>query len=242
MSRFVSGGTVDEPVERDDAWLKAQQEIEAKRRQKEDEARQEGGKTLYETLQANKAAKQDAFEESIRLKNQFRSLDQDEVEFLDSVMESTRAKESAVRKETAEQLELFRKQQEETEKASLNTESDAQSKASDAWAVSARKRKRTREKEGLPGVKLRKSSSATDQKPNTDKTLTTATEEPLAPAPTPKTATASVSALPSPPAIAKAVESVKQNASLPTVIASKPAAPAPAPATLGLAAYSSDED
>lgn len=54
MSRFVSGGTIDEPVERDDAWLKAQQEIEAKRRQKEEESKQEGGKSLYETLQANK--------------------------------------------------------------------------------------------------------------------------------------------------------------------------------------------
>lgn len=54
MSRFVSGGTVDEPEERDDAWLKAQQEIEAKRRQKEDEERQGGGKSLFETLQANK--------------------------------------------------------------------------------------------------------------------------------------------------------------------------------------------
>lgn len=54
MSRFVSGGTSDQPIERDGAWLKAQQEIEARRRQKEEEGRQEGGKSLYETLQANK--------------------------------------------------------------------------------------------------------------------------------------------------------------------------------------------
>jgi len=54
MSRFVAGGTVDEPAERDDAWLAAQQEIEAKRRQKEEEGRQGGGKSLYETLEANK--------------------------------------------------------------------------------------------------------------------------------------------------------------------------------------------
>lgn len=51
---FVSGGTADAPVERDDEWLKAQQEIEATRRRKEEESRQEGGKTLYEVLQNNK--------------------------------------------------------------------------------------------------------------------------------------------------------------------------------------------
>ena len=54
MSRFVSGGNADKPIERDDAWLKVQQELEDKRRKKEEEVRQEGGKSLYETLQANK--------------------------------------------------------------------------------------------------------------------------------------------------------------------------------------------
>ena len=54
MSRFVSGGTDEEPTERDEAWLKAQQEIEAKHRQKRDEGKQQDGKSLYETLQANK--------------------------------------------------------------------------------------------------------------------------------------------------------------------------------------------
>ena len=53
-SGFVSGGTADEPIERDDEWLKAQQELEATRRRKEDESRQIGGKSLYEILQQNK--------------------------------------------------------------------------------------------------------------------------------------------------------------------------------------------
>ena len=53
-SGFVSGGTADAPIERDDAWLKAQQEIEANRRRKEEENLQDGGRTLYEVLQANK--------------------------------------------------------------------------------------------------------------------------------------------------------------------------------------------
>ena len=53
-SGFVSGGTTDQPIERDDEWLKAQQEIEASHRRKEEASRQEGGKTLYEVLQRNK--------------------------------------------------------------------------------------------------------------------------------------------------------------------------------------------
>ncbi len=53
-SGFVSGGTTDTPVEHDEEWLKAQQEIEANRRKKEGEGKQDGGKSLYEILQNNK--------------------------------------------------------------------------------------------------------------------------------------------------------------------------------------------
>ena len=53
-SRFVSGGTNEEPTERDEAWLKAQQEIEARRKATSKPGEQDSGKSLYETLQANK--------------------------------------------------------------------------------------------------------------------------------------------------------------------------------------------
>jgi hypothetical protein len=53
-SGFVSGGTRDEPTKRSDEWLAAQQEIEANRQRKAIEARQSEGKSLYETLEANK--------------------------------------------------------------------------------------------------------------------------------------------------------------------------------------------
>ena len=53
-SGFVSGGTTDQPLERDDEWRKAQHEIEVARKKKEDESRHEGGKSLYEVLQQNK--------------------------------------------------------------------------------------------------------------------------------------------------------------------------------------------
>jgi hypothetical protein len=54
MSRFVSAGTTDEPIERDDEWKRAQRDLEENRKQKIEEGKQEGGKSLYEVLQANK--------------------------------------------------------------------------------------------------------------------------------------------------------------------------------------------
>lgn len=53
-SGFVSGGTADNPTERDDEWKQAQREIEEKRREKEAIGKQNEGKSLYEVLQANK--------------------------------------------------------------------------------------------------------------------------------------------------------------------------------------------
>lgn len=106
------------------------------------------------------------------MKNQFRNLDEDEIEFLDSVLESTRAKEEAVKKETKEQLDLFRRQQEEADKALLDAAGNKSTVApatagsppteEGQWAVNARKRKRAKEKEVLKGVKLRKSSSTSE--------------------------------------------------------------------------------
>ncbi|KLJ10700.1 hypothetical protein EMPG_09868 [Blastomyces silverae] len=166
-SGFVSGGTIEEPTERDDEWLKAQQELEAERRRKAEESNRDEGKSLYEILQQNKVAKQEAFEESIKLKNQFRSLDEDEVEFLDSVLESTRAQEAALKRETKEQLEIFHRQRQEAEKALVDTGSGDPKSAGasspadeEQWTTSVRKRKRAKVKDAIPGVKLRKSSSA----------------------------------------------------------------------------------
>ncbi|KAL8824133.1 MAG: hypothetical protein Q9191_005278 [Dirinaria sp. TL-2023a] len=171
-SGFISGGTADQPTERDDEWLQAQQEIEARRRDREEAGRQEGGKTLYEVLQNNK---EEAFQESIKLKHQFRNLDEDEVEFLDSVLESTRAKELAVKEETREQLEVFRKQQEEADKKAVDgrergvgeeTAGSPLGESSETqWAVNARKRKRIKDENKLKGGKVRKSSYTSEAAP-----------------------------------------------------------------------------
>lgn len=117
--------------------------------------------------------KQEAFEESIRLKNQFRNLDEDEIEFLDSVLESTRAKEEAVKKETTEQLDIFRRQQEDADKAILSETVGVEDTspvggippAESQWAINARKRKRAKGREALLGAKVRKTSFANEYSP-----------------------------------------------------------------------------
>lgn len=104
-------------------------------------------------------AKQEAFEEKSRLKNQFRSLDEDEVDFLDSVLESTRAREAAVKKDTADQLESFRRHREEAEKALLEqAASDVKPAQIQAWTAPALKRRRDKQKDLLVPGKKRKSS------------------------------------------------------------------------------------
>ncbi|KAK4867912.1 hypothetical protein LT330_007571 [Penicillium expansum] len=160
-SGFVSSGTNEQPIERDDEWLRAQQELEEERRRKAEIGKQDDGKSLFEVLERNKMAKQEAFEEKSRLKNQFRSLDEDEVDFLDSVLESTRAKEAAVKRETAEQLEAFRRQREEAQKALLqSTSSDATPVQGEEWTTLARKRRHDKHRHSLIPGKKRKASVA----------------------------------------------------------------------------------
>ncbi|RAH63947.1 uncharacterized protein BO66DRAFT_396570 [Aspergillus aculeatinus CBS 121060] len=128
-------------------------------------------------------AKQEAFEEKIKLKNQFRSLDEDEVEFLDSILESTRAKEAAVKKETAEGLELFRRQREEAEKTLLeDTAADVVPAAEgEDWKLPARKRRREKSKDLLfPGKKRKSLSGDSAGSPKGEQAPPTTSKEPRA--------------------------------------------------------------
>jgi glucan-binding YG repeat protein len=166
------------------------------------------------------------------------------VEFLDSVMESTRAEEDRVKKETAEGLALFRQQQEEADKrARRGSGGDAVAEAGsptieeENWVAGGRKRKRAKDKEVLKGVKLRRSSTANEEKPARDAPSSTGDN-----AATKKEAgvTQKATATPATPD-QKATSKPKSTA--PTVV-KKPPAPAPAPAkpSMGLVDYGSDED
>ena len=163
-SGFVSGGTVDNPTERDDEWRQAQKELEAARKAKADLAAQHDGKSLFEVLQANKDKKQAEFEERARYKLHV-SLNDEEADYLDAIEEKKRKQEAEVRKDTREQLNAFRRQQEEAEQRKLEDESkDAPPEDVAQWAAPGRKRKKGPETSLLKGVKLRKSSSASEEK------------------------------------------------------------------------------
>ncbi|KAB8210408.1 N-terminal domain of NEFA-interacting nuclear protein NIP30-domain-containing protein [Aspergillus parasiticus] len=249
-SGFVSAGTDQEPVERDDEWLRVQQELEEERRRKAELGKQADGKSLYDVLQQNKMAKQEAFEEKIKLKNQFRSLDEDEVEFLDSIMESTRAQEAAVKKETAEQLEAFRRHREEAEKVALEEGTTDVTPAAEGedWKIPARKRRRDKKDLLFPGKKRKSTAEGAGETPSTGeqkvdqkdkepgkvdkRSVSTPAEAVKAEKPQPSVSAASS---------ASPVQAGNAKVAAPEQTEKKPAAK-PAPISLGLSGYSSDSE
>lgn len=54
-SGFVPGGTNEEPIERNDEWLRVQKELEEERKRKAELGKHDGGKSLYEVLEQNKS-------------------------------------------------------------------------------------------------------------------------------------------------------------------------------------------
>lgn len=157
-------------------------------------------------------------------------------------MESTRAKEEAVKKETAERLEAFRRQQEDTEKASRGAAPEASNQSEgDTWAFNARKRKRTKEKEAIAGLKLRKSSSSATQMTPDGAAATPPSDDRIQSPPSPAPTPANQSAKPVQPPAAAIDKAVIDKVDQAPAVAAASTSPAPA-AALGLAAYSSDDD
>ena len=128
-SRFVSAGAIDaatgeatEPPlasttpsatansKKSQEWAEVQRQLDAARAAKATAAEvgAHGEKSLFEVLEANKAAKQAAHEEANKIKNQFRALDEDEIEYLEGVRERKREEEERVKRETEEGLKAFR--------------------------------------------------------------------------------------------------------------------------------------
>ncbi|KAL2758803.1 hypothetical protein ACRALDRAFT_2026259 [Sodiomyces alcalophilus JCM 7366] len=153
-------------------WEAVQRELEAERRRR-DEARakavNEGGEqSLYDILQANKAAKQAAFEEQHKIRNQFRALDDDEIDFLDDVMMRQREEEERVKRETREGLEAFRAAQRVEERRLSEQAGEAEGDGgggggdvidADEWKNVGRKRKRHDRREGGRGSLMKRKAS-----------------------------------------------------------------------------------
>ena len=202
------------------------------------------------------AAKQEAFEQSIRLKNQFRNLDEDEIEFLDAVLESTRAKEEAVKKETGEQLDIFRKAQEEADRKALLRRQDGDDEGNNGnkagspvegeettWVVVGKKRKRGKEKEGIKGMKMRRGSEMND---GDEKTATIGEKKALDGSPEKVVSRVVNDGRKRTTSTTKSSHPTVVTPSFSTTGKVSPTAASPVPTTkspgLGLAGYSSDED
>ncbi|KAI0159815.1 N-terminal domain of NEFA-interacting nuclear protein NIP30-domain-containing protein [Xylariaceae sp. FL1272] len=145
-------------------WERVQRELEDERKKRADARRAnvEGGgeKSLFDILQANKAAKQAAFEEANKIKNQFRSLDDDEIEFLDEVQSKKRAEEERARREVEDGIAKFREAQKGSggELADARNDEGEEGVGDVEWiGAGGRKRKREREK-GFKGLKRRASA------------------------------------------------------------------------------------
>jgi hypothetical protein len=178
-------------------------------------------------------------------------LDEDEVEFLDSVLESTRSQEATIKKETNEQLALFHRQRQEAEQALLDTSKGGDANAAGAaspteeehWATTNRKRRRAKEKDAFRGVKLRKASSSGVDRSSSQDTKPSDTDKPR------ETAAAEVSPSTRKPSGTEKppTPSTKgqgsDSANSPSVTSEVKKSPiVAAPSGLGLGAYSSDED
>jgi hypothetical protein len=160
------------------------------------------------------------------------------------VLESTRAEEQKIKKETAEGLEVFRKLQEEADRKAL-----AASKGDAAGLVQGRgmvdeeewvagskgKRKRGREKEGLKGVKIRRSSTAGSASGGGDGTLRAGAESLSGVEETPSRKTEAVNLTP------PSKQEEKPTVVPPETKTKTPAKPA-AKRGLGLVDYGSDSD
>lgn len=109
-SRFVSQGQLTEAQKKreqdlKDAYARIGQEPPPGAKAEEEY----DPRTLYEKLQANKDAKQEKHDETWKLSNQFRGIDEGESEFLAEVAKEKRDEERKKRQEEREQLEAFRR-------------------------------------------------------------------------------------------------------------------------------------
>ena len=148
-------------------------------------------------------------------------------------MESSRSKEAEVKKDTKEQLEAFRKQQEDAEKAAQQDAGGAEgAETTSTWSVGPRKRKKE-QKAGLGGVKVRRTSMAKQEEPSTTNKIFPMPigEENVASRSSPNVHSISE----------KNAHMPEPNHRVPSPTPARKALTPPA-STLGLGAYSSDEN
>jgi len=107
-SRFVSQSDIEAArARRDEQWKAAYARLgQAPPPVPQEDAYD--GRSLAEKLAANRAAKQEEWEEKNKLANQFRALEEDEIMFLDSMREHQEKEERERKERDGEELKTFR--------------------------------------------------------------------------------------------------------------------------------------
>ncbi|KAA1065366.1 hypothetical protein PGT21_013623 [Puccinia graminis f. sp. tritici] len=106
-SRFVSSSDLETARQkREEEWKATYQRLGQEAPPMPNE--EYDGRSLYEKLKETKDKKQEAFEEKLKFKNQFRALDDEEVAFLDDAAEEKRAIEMAKQEEIQKEMKRFK--------------------------------------------------------------------------------------------------------------------------------------
>ena len=158
------------------------------------------------------------------------------------MLESTRAKEAEVRKETTQQLDAFREQQREAEKSAVQPDASPEAESAEIWTAGPRKRKKGKEST-IGGLKLRRVSTSEKQAGPTNAAKDSDPEKPTDTSATGTKedeqtvrGTSVISQEGRADALEAHVPQGKRKES------DSPEPPSPTTAGLGLVAYSSDED
>ncbi|KID87977.1 NEFA-interacting nuclear protein NIP30 [Metarhizium guizhouense ARSEF 977] len=104
------------------------------------------------------AAKQAAFEEQNKIRNQFRALDDDEIEFLDEVVAARRKEEERVRRETEDGVRAFRELQ--RRRGSGGEAVGEGHDEGEDWGVGRKRKRRDRDRDREKAVVRRRADGA----------------------------------------------------------------------------------
>ncbi|KAL9716139.1 hypothetical protein Ac2012v2_000584 [Leucoagaricus gongylophorus] len=108
-SRFVSQDEIDLAKQRkEDQWKAAYARLGQEPPPQHQNEDAYDGRSLAEKLAANRIAKQEEWEEKNKLANQFRALEEDEIQFLDSIRQRQEAEERQRKQEDGEELKQFK--------------------------------------------------------------------------------------------------------------------------------------
>ncbi|GHJ83934.1 hypothetical protein NliqN6_0336 [Naganishia liquefaciens] len=239
-SRFVSQNDIDEAKKRkEEEWKAAYARLGQEPPPQEEEAPYDP-RSLYERLSIQKETKKEEWDEKMRMANQFRGLDSDELQFLDETARLERERQRKIEMHDAEELAAFKRMQNksgpipsptlETSQRS-NADSTVASESSASKSSSAHVPSKKNVKSLLKGVIKKKDTKVKDLGcPSESKTtsLPTATPSPAEPFAEPRQPASSGQKLPSGP------ENTSETSK-------KRPAPTPAPALGALGGYDSDE-